>query len=83
ARFAAQLRFDVAPDVLRAMADYAERLEIVSQERIRAELERLMTAPAPRRGIELLVYTGVAERVLPEVAALTNTVDAQHRHKDV
>ena len=83
ARFAAQLRFDVAPDVMRAMEDYAERLEIVSQERIRAELERLMTAPAPRRGIELLVHTGVAERVLPEIAALTDTVDAQHRHKDV
>lgn len=83
ARFAATLAIDVDPAVLAAMQALATRLEIVSAERIQAELSRLMTADFPRRGIELLVYTGLAEQVLPEVAALTETVDEHGRHKDV
>lgn len=83
ARFSAQLGFDVDEEVMRAMADMAERLEIVSAERIWAELCRLMTAPAPRRGIELMVYTGVADIVLPEVAALVDAADEHGRHKDI
>ena len=83
ARFAAQLGFDVDVDVMDAMEEMAGRLEIVSAERVRAELERLMISPAPRRGIELMVFTGVADVVLPEVAVLRDTVDEHHRHKDV
>ena len=83
ARFAAQLGFDVDVDVMDAMEEMAGRLEIVSAERVRAELERLMISPSPRRGIELMVYTGVADVVLPEVAILRDTVDEHHRHKDV
>lgn len=83
ARFAAQLGFDVAEDVMAAMSSMANRLEIVSPERIRSELERLIVAPWPRRGIELLVYTGVADVVLPELSNLQTTVDEHRRHKDV
>ncbi|HHW82356.1 MAG TPA: CCA tRNA nucleotidyltransferase [Actinomycetales bacterium] len=83
ARFAAQLGFEVAEDVMSAMTAMAQRLEIVSPERIRAELERLIISRAPRRGIELMVWTGVAEYVLPELAALQTTVDEHGRHKDV
>ena len=83
ARFAAQLGFDVDVDVMDAMEEMAERLKIVSAERVRAELERLMISPSPRRGIELMVYTGVADVMLPEVATLRDTVDEHHRHKDV
>ncbi len=83
ARFSAQLGFDVPPEVMDAMSDMAERLSIVSAERIRAELERLMISPSPRRGIELLVYTGIADVVLPEVALLRDTIDEHGRHKDV
>lgn len=83
ARFAAQLGFDVDVDVMDAMEEMAGRLEIVSAERVRAELERLMVSPMPRRGIELMAYTGVADVVLPEVAKLRDTVDEHHRHKDV
>ena len=83
ARFAAQLGVDVAPEVVKAMGDEAERLEIVSAERIRSELERLIVSPFPRRGLELLVYTGVAPYVLPELSALQDTVDEHGRHKDV
>ncbi len=83
ARFAAQLGFDVAPDVMTAMTRMASRLAIVSAERIRAELERLVVAPWPRRGLELMVWTGVADIVLPELSRLQETVDEHRRHKDV
>ena len=83
ARFSAQLGLDVDLDVMNAMETMASRLEIVSAERIRAELERLIISPYPRRGIELMVHTGVADIVLPEVSALVSTVDEHKRHKDV
>jgi len=77
------LGLDVDLDVMNAMETMASRLEIVSAERIRAELERLIISPYPRRGIELMVHTGVADIVLPEVSALVSTVDEHKRHKDV
>lgn len=83
ARFAAQLAIDVDLEVMDAMSALAERLEIVSAERIQAELSRLLTADFPRRGIELLVHTGVADQVMPEISALTEAVDEHGRHKDV
>lgn len=83
ARFSAQLGFDIEPATMCAMSDMVERLDIVSVERIQAELVRLMTAPQPRRGIEIMEYTGIADRVLPEVSALKSTVDEHGRHKDV
>lgn len=83
ARFAAQLGIDVSPEVMQAMEEQAKRLEIVSAERIRAELERLIISPYPRQGLELLVYTGVCDIVLPEFSALQETVDEHKRHKDV
>lgn len=83
ARFAAQLGVDVDIEIMRAMEEEAPRIEIVSAERVRSELERLITSPMPRRGIELLVHTGLADYVLPEIAALRQTVDEHGRHKDV
>ena len=83
ARFASQLGIDVDEDVMAAMETMAHRLEIVSAERIRAELERLVVGAHPRRGLELMVHTGVAQIVLPEFAALVDTRDEHGRHKDV
>jgi poly(A) polymerase len=88
ARFAAQLGdarhpWTVADDVVTAMAQYADRLTIVSVERIRDELTKTLTAADPRRGITLLVDTGVADHVLPELPKLKATVDEHRRHKDV
>src|SRR5699024_5405831 len=83
ARFAAQLSFDIEPEVMKAMSAMAHRLEIVSAERVRVELERLICSAAPRRGLEIMVYTGVADVVLPELAKLQETVDEHQRHKDV
>ncbi len=83
ARFAAQLGFAVAADVRAAMTQMASRLEIVSAERIAAELTKLMLAPGAALGIDVLVQTGVADRVLPEVSRLRMETDEHHRHKDV
>ncbi len=83
ARFAAQLGFTVAPEVVEAMTGMADRIGIVSAERVRDELVKLVCAPRPRRGLTLLVETGLAERVLPELPALSLERDEHHRHKDV
>ena len=83
ARFAAKLGFTVADDVRAAMTDQADRLEIVSVERITSELTKLMLTPDPALGIDVLVQTGVADEVLPEVSRLRMEADEHHRHKDV
>jgi poly(A) polymerase len=83
ARFVAQLGFTVDPAVVRAMTSMAERIEIVSAERVRDELVKLVNAPYPRAGLDLMVSTGLAERVLPELPALVLERDEHHRHKDV
>ncbi|AHU89836.1 RNA nucleotidyltransferase [Trueperella pyogenes] len=82
-RFASQLDFDVSAEAMRAMSDMAGRLEIVSVERVQAELERLMIGANPRKGLEIMVETGVCDVVLPEFSALRETVDEHGRHKDV
>lgn len=83
ARFAAQLDFEVAPDVVAAMKAMAERIEIVSAERVRDELNKLILSTHPRKGLTLLVDTGLAAHVLPELPALRLERDEHHRHKDV
>jgi poly(A) polymerase len=83
ARFAAKLGFEVAADVRAAMTNQADRLAIVSAERITGELTKLMLTPDPALGIDVLVQTEVAEQVLPEVSALRMEADEHHRHKDV
>ncbi|WP_210650975.1 CCA tRNA nucleotidyltransferase [Nocardioides sp. SYSU D00065] len=83
ARFAAQLGFAVAPDVVEAMTAMAGRIEIISAERVRDELVKLVCAPHPRLGLTLLVDTGLAAYVLPELPALALERDEHHRHKDV
>ena len=83
ARFVAQLGFTVDPAVVAAMTEMAERISIISAERVRDELVKLVCAPFPRRGLSLLVETGLAQIVLPELPALALERDEHHRHKDV
>ncbi|HEY6278794.1 MAG TPA: CCA tRNA nucleotidyltransferase [Streptosporangiaceae bacterium] len=86
ARFAAQLGFTVSPEVRAAMTKLAPRMSILSAERISAELSKLMLTElpgGPRRGIALLVETGAADQVLPEVPKLRLETDEHFRHKDV
>ncbi|MET8455168.1 CCA tRNA nucleotidyltransferase [Streptomyces parvulus] len=82
-RFAAQLDFAVAPEVVAAMKDMAGRIDIVSAERVRDELNKLFLSAHPRKGLTLLVESGLADRVLPELPALRLERDEHHRHKDV
>jgi poly(A) polymerase len=65
------------------MTAMAERITIVSAERVREELVRLVMSPSPRTGLTLLVDTGVAAHVVPELPALQLELDEHHRHKDV
>jgi len=83
ARFAAQLDFAVEESVVAAMTAMAERITIVSAERVRDELVKLICAPNPRAGLTLMVDTGLAGYVLPELPALALERDEHHRHKDV
>lgn len=83
ARFAAQLGFTPDPAVVAAMTAMAERITIVSAERIRDELIKLVISDHPRIGLDLLVSTGLADHVLPELPALKLERDEHHRHKDV
>ncbi len=82
-RFAAQLGFEVEETTLAAMSAMASRLEIVSAERVQAELVKLLLADRPRSGLELMTWTGIADIVLPELPGLQLTIDEHHRHKDV
>ena len=83
ARFASTLGFAVAPEVVAAMTSMCGRLAIVSAERVRDELVKLVLGDDPRAGLALLVETGLAQLVLPELPALALEVDEHHRHKDV
>ncbi len=83
ARFVAQLGFAVDPAVVAAMTAMADRIAIISAERVRDELVKLVCAPHPRAGLTLLVETGLAQIVLPELPALSLERDEHHRHKDV
>ena len=83
ARFASQLDFGIAPNVLAAMKEMAPRLSIISAERIRDELSKILMSQNPRLGITLLVDTDLADIVLPEIPKLRLEVDEHHHHKDV
>ena len=83
ARFCSQLLFEVTPDVRAAMTDMAERITIVSAERVRDELSRLLLTDDPTPGLTLLVSTGLAAYVLPELPSLRLERDEHNHHKDI
>jgi poly(A) polymerase len=83
ARFTAQLGFAVDAETREAMSAMADRIEIVSAERVRDEFSKLLLADEPRAGLELLVDSGLAELAVPEIPALRLEADEHHHHKDV
>jgi poly(A) polymerase len=72
-----------ASRVVEAMGAMRERLAIVSAERIRDELDKLLLGERPGEGLELLVETGIADVFVPEVPALKLEQDPVQHHKDV
>ncbi len=83
ARFMAQLEFDVDPEIIEAITAMSSRIEIISAERVRDELIKTLMSANPRLGLTLLVETGLAEHVLPELPKLKLEIDEHHHHKDV
>ena len=83
ARFASQLEFNIDPEVLEVMKNLASRISIVSAERVRDEFIKILMSNNPRTGITILVDTGLAELVIPEIPKLRLEVDEHHHHKDV
>ena len=83
ARFVSQLGFTIEPATLAAMTAMADRIAIVSAERVRDELVKLLLGRYPVAGVRVLVETGLAAHILPEVPALALEIDEHHRHKDV
>lgn len=83
ARFVSTLGMQPAPEVVEAMRTLHERLGIVSAERIRDELTKLLRGEHVDRALELVVETRLADEFLPELPALRLEQDPVHRHKDV
>ncbi|EMR01665.1 CCA tRNA nucleotidyltransferase [Cesiribacter andamanensis] len=82
-RFAAQLNFDIAPDTFDAIIEQAERLQIISAERIMDELNKIILSPKPSYGFKLLFHARLLHQFFPEMVALqgVETRDG-HTHKD-
>lgn len=83
ARFVARFQMTPVPELVAAVHRMKDRLEIVSAERIRDELNKLIVVDAPSTGLWFLVETGLADLILPELPAMRLEHDPIHRHKDV
>lgn len=83
ARFIAALQATPVPELVEAVRSMAGRLEIVSAERVRDELDKLVSLPHPAAGLWFAIDTGLAEQFLPELPAMRLEQDPIHRHKDV
>jgi len=83
ARFTGQLGFTLDLDTAVAMEKMRESIRIVSAERIGDELSKLVVSGDPRAGIAVLMESGLAEIVLPEIPGLRLEIDEHHHHKDV
>ena len=82
-RFQASLGFTPDESALAAVGEMAERLTVISAERVRDELSKLMVTEAPGRALESVVTSGLAAFFLPELPTLAMEQDPHHRHKDV
>ncbi len=82
-RFVSQLGFRLAPRVIDAIAEMNGQIERITAERVRVELDKLICGEHPIEGLEIMVDTGLAERVIPEIPGMKLTIDEHHQHKDV
>lgn len=83
ARFASQLTYDIDPDTYEAMISQADRIKIVSQERITDELNKIILSPVPSYGFKLLFHCGLLKIFFPELVLLHGVEYVGNRaHKD-
>lgn len=82
-RFVSQLGFRMADRVLEATREMAGQIERITAERIRVELDKMICGDYPLEAVDLLVETGLAELVIPEIPGMKLTIDEHHQHKDV
>jgi poly(A) polymerase len=83
ARFIAGYELAPEPALVEAVREFGERLAIVSAERVRDELDKLLVTPDPSAGLWFIVETNLAAYFLPELPAMALEQDPIHRHKDV
>ena len=83
ARFIAQLQLTPEEALTKAVTEMGGRMSIVSMERVRAELDKLMTADHPAPGLWFLIDTGLVDTFFPEIRSMRLEQDPIHRHKDV
>ena len=83
ARFVARYGLEPRPELVDAIRQMGDRLRIVSAERVRDELDKLLVVPDPSPGLWLLVDTNLVDEFLPELSAMRLEQDPVHRHKDV
>ncbi|MFC0316089.1 CCA tRNA nucleotidyltransferase [Gordonia phosphorivorans] len=82
-RFVSQLGFALTPRTLAAIEQLAGEIDRITVERIAVELDKMICGEHPIEAIELLVQTGLADRILPEIPGMQLTIDEHHQHKDV
>lgn len=82
-RFATQLNFEIEEQSLEAITRNAERIDIITRERIIVELHKILESPVPSIGFLLLEKTGLLKRILPELIALKGVEEVEgQKHKD-
>ena len=82
-RFASQLGFDIDEETFDGMCRQADRIKIITKERISVELNKILASPAPSIGLRLMHQTGLLKHILPEVEAMSGVERrGRHGHKD-
>jgi len=82
-RFVSSHGFAPDDETYNAMRENVERIKIVSKERIRDELSKLLIGNNPSNGIRVLVESGLSTYTIPEINELKMEIDPEHHHKDV
>ncbi|AVL99149.1 CCA tRNA nucleotidyltransferase [Gordonia iterans] len=82
-RFVSQLGFELSPRTVAAITAMAGEIERITAERIQVELDKLICGEHPIEAVDLLVETGLADRIIPEIPGMKLTIDEHHQHKDV
>ena len=82
-RFASQLGFDIDDETFDGICRQAERIKIITKERINVELNKILASPAPSIGLTLMHHSGLLQYVLPELERMSGVERrGKHAHKD-